>query len=351
MLVSVFSVALATQAVLAYAPVVHEGNRTESLYNGPLTYGGGRLLPNAKIFPVFVGNARNPAGVNAFYASIGSSAHYGMLTQYNKGSYVFGPAQFVKSFTGSVSGGSDPAAVVKTLLDSGVLASIPADAYFPVHYGPEYDSSVASSCSQYCAYHDSFSYKGQKVAYGMMPDCSATTCHNGYPGPTQFDSMTCIAAHELLEAVTDPDPTSGWNGNGEIGDICYGKCGGVVGGDGATINVQYEWSNVENKCILNPANVPSQTTTTTTKSSATTTTTTKSSVTTTTTTTKVQTGTFKTTTTTTTKVPLTTGSAGGNSAGAKCATYGAWACNNSLICSYGTGNALVWVQVGSVSSC
>ncbi|KAJ3027459.1 UNVERIFIED_CONTAM: hypothetical protein HDU68_003756 [Siphonaria sp. JEL0065] len=301
MLTTLISITLATQAVLAYAPVVHEGNRTESLYNGPLTYGGGRLLPNAKIFPVFVGNARNPAGVNAFYASIGSSAHYGMLTQYNKGSYVFGPAQFVKSFTGSVSGGSDPASVVKTLLDSGVLASIPADAYFPVHYGPEYDSSVASSCSQYCAYHDSFSYKGQNVAYAMMPDCSATTCHNGYPGPTQFDSMTCIAAHELLEAVTDPDPTSGWNGNGEIGDICYGQCGGVLGGDGATINVQYEWSNVENKCVLNPR---SSTTTTTTKkpvtSSTTTTTTKKVSGSTTTTTT------VNLTTTTTTVKPTTT---------------------------------------------
>ncbi|KAI9335721.1 hypothetical protein BDR26DRAFT_865657 [Obelidium mucronatum] len=227
MIANILSLTLAAQAVLAFAPVNDGHNK--AAYGGPLVYGGGRLLPNAKIYPVYVGNARDQAKTNAFYASIGGSTHYSMLTEYNTNGYQFGPSQFVKSFTGSVSGGTDPAAVVKTLLASGVVGPIPADAYFPVHYGPEYDATVASSCSSYCAYHASFTYNGQKVAYAMMPDCSATTCHNGYPGPTQFDSMTCIAAHELLEAVTDPDPTSGWNGNGEIGDICYGQCGGVVG--------------------------------------------------------------------------------------------------------------------------
>ncbi|KAJ3001901.1 UNVERIFIED_CONTAM: hypothetical protein HDU68_006585 [Siphonaria sp. JEL0065] len=61
--------------------------------------------------------------------------------------------------------------------------------------------------------------------------------------------------------------------------------------------------------------------------------------------------TSKTTTTTTTKVvPTTTAAGGGTSAGAPCTTYGAWACSNSLVCSYG-GSGLVWIQVGGTSSC
>ncbi|KAJ3288586.1 hypothetical protein HDU79_004752 [Rhizoclosmatium sp. JEL0117] len=316
-------------------------------YSGPLTYGGGRLLQAVKVYPIFVGSALNPTGVNAFYASlVGSTQMDALAGQYDTTGYKIRRGQFVQSFTGSVSGGSDPASVVKTLLKSGVVTP-DANSYFPVHYGPEYDASVAQSCTQYCAYHDSFSYNGQNVAYGMIPNCASTTCHNGYLGPTGFDSLTCIAAHELFETVTDPDPTSGWNGNGEIGDICYGQCGIITGGDGKEINVQYEWSNYDNACILASGGPGVPGGVTTTAAVIKTTTTTIAVVKTTTT------GIPNTKVTTTQKQQTTTSPSGGNKnlAGQPCTSYGGWACNNSLVCSYGAGSNLVWVQVGSVSSC
>ncbi|KAJ3003787.1 UNVERIFIED_CONTAM: hypothetical protein HDU68_005501, partial [Siphonaria sp. JEL0065] len=94
-------------------------------------------------------------------------------------------------------------------------------------------------------------------------------------------------------------------------------------------------------------NKPTTSTTTTTNKPTTSTTTTNKPSSTTTTTTKKPT----TSTTTTTIKPTTTAGSSGYSAGAACATYGAWACSNSLICSYGSAGSLVWVQVGTVASC
>ncbi|KAJ3284860.1 hypothetical protein HDU79_007826 [Rhizoclosmatium sp. JEL0117] len=56
-------------------------------------------------------------------------------------------------------------------------------------------------------------------------------------------------------------------------------------------------------------------------------------------------------TTTTAAVKTTTAASGGYTAGAACTNYGGWACNNSLICSYGAAGTLVWVQVGTTASC
>ncbi|KAJ3023228.1 UNVERIFIED_CONTAM: chitin deacetylase [Siphonaria sp. JEL0065] len=91
----------------------------------------------------------------------------------------------------------------------------------------------------------------------------------------------------------------------------------------------------------------SSTTTTTTAKPTTSSTATTTKVKTTKTTTKQN----KTTTTTTTIKPTTTAVSGRTSAGTPCTTNGQWACSNSLICSYGSSNALVWVQVGAILSC
>ncbi|KAJ3024090.1 UNVERIFIED_CONTAM: hypothetical protein HDU68_008324 [Siphonaria sp. JEL0065] len=245
----------AQRVYVATAPNAADVRPPADGHTGPVSYYGGRLLEFVQIYPIYVGAARDTAKTDAFYKSIVSSSHYDLLAgQYDSSAHdkTIRRGRFVKSFIGSVSGGTDPGAVVKTLLDSGVLGTnISADAYFPVHYGPEYDSSVSKNCTGYCAYHFSINYNGQSVAYALIPDCAATVCASGYPGATPFDSMTCVASHELFESVTDPDQDSWFKGNtDEIADICSYQCGTVTGGDGAIINVQYEWSNYDNGCVI-----------------------------------------------------------------------------------------------------
>src|SRR5262249_29017772 len=69
-----------------------------------------------------------------------------------------------------------------------------------------------------------------------------------------------VASHEMVETMTDPEvglasvigPPLAWfdpNFN-EIGDICNDQNGQVLGGDGVTYDVQTEFSNSLDDCIV-----------------------------------------------------------------------------------------------------
>ncbi|KAJ3032038.1 UNVERIFIED_CONTAM: hypothetical protein HDU68_008071 [Siphonaria sp. JEL0065] len=184
------------------------------------TNSGGRLLKSVEVYTVFVGQARSPSTINAFYKSIVTSSQFDIAGQYS-----------------TIANGILPDQVLLTLLKSGVVTPGP-DAYFAIHYGPEYDNSVGQNCQNFCAYHDSLYLNGRTVSLGLMPDCTATVdvCRNWYTA-------------------------SGWNNfavaDGEIGDLCAWQCGQITGGDGNTINVQYLWSNKDNACVLNEGNLSS----------------------------------------------------------------------------------------------
>ena len=83
-------------------------------------------------------------------------------------------------------------------------------------------------------------------------------CGNGCGSSSQLNNTTSVASHEMIESVTDAAvglatgtgaPLAWYDTtNGEIGDICNGQQGTVVGGDGATYTIQLEWSNKANRC-------------------------------------------------------------------------------------------------------
>ncbi len=85
-------------------------------------------------------------------------------------------------------------------------------------------------------------------------------CDTGCGGSSVFNNQTSVASHELIETITDAEvglasvvgPPLAWydSANGEIGDICNGQQGSIVGGDGRTYTVQKEWSNGSNACIV-----------------------------------------------------------------------------------------------------
>jgi hypothetical protein len=99
------------------------------------------------------------------------------------------------------------------------------------------------------------------VYYGVLPDVASSGCAGGCGGSTAFNNETSVASHELIEATTDAavglaqtyaPPLAWYNATyGEIGDICNGSQGTVVGGNGVTYTVQKEWSNAKAKCTTN----------------------------------------------------------------------------------------------------
>src|SRR6185437_13055959 len=109
------------------------------------------------------------------------------------------------------------------------------------------------TCQAFQGYHDSFPLGGGDVIYAIVPRCPPPPVQ----GVTDADQMTAEASHELVEAATDPLPSSkpayvtvdapshAWEllGGGEIGDLCAGFGDVFYKPTGFDNLVQRVWSN------------------------------------------------------------------------------------------------------------
>src|SRR5256886_12317716 len=77
------------------------------------------------------------------------------------------------------------------------------------------DLEGASSCVNFCGYHDAID---GKLFYAVMPYPDCAGCAGGL---SILDALTTTISHELSEAITDPIPRTGFydDQNGEIGGI------------------------------------------------------------------------------------------------------------------------------------
>jgi hypothetical protein len=242
-----------------------------------LSYFGGPVISSVKAVPVYWTSAVNfQTGLHSFYAGVTNSTYLDWLSEYDT------PTQSIGRGT-ATAGIVDPAppagtnltdaqiqAEINRLINAGTVPAPDANTLYMMHFPPGIsitDSSGARSCAQFCAYHGTFTRSGAFVYYGVIPDLAAAGCAGGCGTSTTFNNTTSVSSHELIEAVTDAavgvattfsaplawyDPT-----NGEIGDICNGQQGSVLGGDGVTYNVQQEFSNQLSSCIVSktaPAN-------------------------------------------------------------------------------------------------
>src|SRR5207248_9073031 len=77
-----------------------------------------------------------------------------------------------------------------------------------------------SSCNVFCAYHNAFTWNGVRAWFSAVADQNCPLC---LEDRTKLNATTVVSTHELIEAVTDPDPAQrAWLAtNGlEIADIC-----------------------------------------------------------------------------------------------------------------------------------
>jgi hypothetical protein len=86
-------------------------------------------------------------------------------------------------------------------------------------------NSQSNSSNAFLGYHNSFLswtvYGVNRIRYAVIPYAGGKNLQWSFL--STLGSMTLTTSHELAEAVTDPDPTSGWNDdayqNGEVGDL------------------------------------------------------------------------------------------------------------------------------------
>ena len=263
-----------------------------------LQYYGGHVISSVRVNVVFWGgnvDATTQAQIGNFYQGVTNSAYFDWLNEYDtsitavggqpgtnqhigRGSYG-GSFTITPSVTGNVTNDQIETELAAQIA-SGALPPNDANSLFMIYFPPGVAISLpdgkggtASSCQQFCAYHNTMQIQGQSVYYGVIPDLGTDfMCIIGCGTPFDtFNNLTSASSHEMIEAVTDAEvglaqsvgPPLGWydfstdaqgNQRGEIGDICNGQRGSATGPDGTSWVVQKEWSDHDAACIDSRAN-------------------------------------------------------------------------------------------------
>ena len=220
-----------------------------------LTYRGGPLLTNVKVYPIFWGSAWHGSQsqlmthITDFFKFVLTSPLLDQMAEYNTPQLKIGHGSLVGTTVltspGPPKTTTDTA--VRHMLQNQISLGHPvpkpdANTLYFVYLPPGVTvvQGGSKSCQAFCGYHNAFS---NQIFYAVMPYPGCTGCTGGL---NVLDALTSTSSHELCEAITDPIPGQGWydDANGEIGDICAWTTKKI-----GQWTVQQEWSNQQNKCI------------------------------------------------------------------------------------------------------
>lgn len=254
-----------------------------------LLYNGGRVLANVAVQAVFWGptvSSEVTTGVGGFLGAVTASPYLDWLSEYStnvksvdgqqgtnqtigRGSYR-GSTTIRPKITGTKVTSSNVEAQLIASIAAGALPPPDPNSLYAVFFPANFtlidsgDNSVACADGpgSWCGIHGAFQYRGQPVAYAILPDFTQQCADGCSDNPDHWiDGLTETTAHEIIEAVTDPDVSlwnaglvsGGWydpnrgDAGGEIADICDGKYA-TNGG----YRVQDGWSNRTGACIAQP---------------------------------------------------------------------------------------------------
>ncbi len=225
-----------------------------------LTYHGGPLLTDVKVFTVYWGApwgsfplADTATKLDEFFQFILSSKLMRQLSSdYSHAGQTINAGKWIGRAV--VPAPAPDGVVCDAAIRHHLQQELVANRGFPVAdrntlfflYLPPGTTAVhggGRSCQAFCGYHDHIC---AQVFYAVVPypGCGGCTAHLAV-----VDALTCISSHELCEAITDPVPGQGWydDANGEIGDLCAWNTGTL-----GSFTVQRAWSNPVNRCELPP---------------------------------------------------------------------------------------------------
>ena len=115
------------------------------------------------------------------------------------------------------------------------------------------DGSGACSEQVFCAYHNWSSAYGLAYAAMAYPFGSGCQVPSSPNGDLAGDSLANVTSHEQFEAITDPQPSSGWvdSSGYEIGDKCAWdfSAGYTYLNNGGAFELQTEYSNASSSCV------------------------------------------------------------------------------------------------------
>ena len=236
-----------------------------------IAYHGGKVLHSPNVYAIWYGNWSTPGNnskvvLENLLKNIGGTSYFNINTTYSdqKGA-VSNSVRFVKSTTDNYSQGTvltdnKVALIVKRAISKESLPKDSNAVYFVFTSGDV--SETSGFLTTYCAFHAHKTFDDTNIKYAFVGDPSAdlaacapqqVVSPNANPAA---DAMASLTAHELEEAVTDPnlnawyDDLTGY----ENGDLCNFHFGKVTqNSDGSFYNqiiggrqylIQRNWLNI-----------------------------------------------------------------------------------------------------------
>ncbi|MGZ4980558.1 MAG: hypothetical protein ACXV8U_21660 [Methylobacter sp.] len=202
-----------------------------------ISYHGGPVIGgNTHVYYIWYGNwAGNTATsiLDTLASSIGGSPYYNINTAYSVGGTTISNAvslsgQINDNYSqGTTLSDYRVAKVVSNAITSGKLPKDGNGVYFVLTSKDVKESS--GFCTQYCGWHSASSMGGTIIKYSFVGNpeqcpnaCSIQGATNSTPNNNLgADAMASIIAHELEEAVTDPNLNAWYDSKGaENADKC-----------------------------------------------------------------------------------------------------------------------------------
>lgn len=230
---------------------------------------GGPVLTAPKVLPILYATDTGAADVQAFLQELAGSPAWGQTTA----EYGVGPLTVLPAVTMTTAA---PKTIADSTLQSILVANTtgssppwgPADPQtiylFVLPQGTIEQDSDGACCTAFDGYHWEARAGGTSVPYALSCACP------GFDGPsvTALQERTVDMSHELVEAATDPLPSSNpayteedaqdavWTvvTDGEVADMCEFNDDANVVPPGATYMIQRSWSNAaaargDNPCV------------------------------------------------------------------------------------------------------
>jgi hypothetical protein len=220
--------------------------------NGISLHGGPVILGTTNVYYIWYGNWAGNTGTTIltdFANGIGGSPYFNINTTYNNsaGTKVSNSVHYAGSTTDSYSQGTSLSdAAIQTVVSSAISSGrLPKDTNAVYFVLTSKDVTASSGfCTQYCGWHTHGTISGSDIKYSFVgnPDRCPSACADQTVGPNGnagADGMASIVAHELEEAVTDPDLNAWYDNRGyENADKCAWTFGTTYSSGGALANVK-----------------------------------------------------------------------------------------------------------------
>ena len=222
-----------------------------------IEYHGGLIMPyTVKIYLIWYGNWSNKTYngdtpetvslIKSFVQGIGGTGYQKISTTYGDTTdNVTAKVEFIKSVAVGYPFGKDISdtnvqQVIQQQIDDGILPDSRYSVYFLItsaDVNEHNDQGTEAFCANYCGWHNSMPVGDLDVKYSWVgnPERCPSNCMgqtNGPNGDDAADGISNVMAHELNEAITDPDLNAWWvtSTGYEMGDLCAWNFGQLLGG-------------------------------------------------------------------------------------------------------------------------